>query len=128
MTPPLAARLRPLLRLDAAACLVMSLALLIAAEPLARLTGVPSALLTWAGAALPPCAALMLLAAGPLPRLAGLVVAGNAAWAIASLAVLALVPANGAGVALVLAQAAVVAALAWAEARALAARRADARA
>ncbi|MEC9433218.1 MAG: hypothetical protein VYD87_09950 [Pseudomonadota bacterium] len=123
MTVFSAAALPALLRLDAAACLGMGLALVVAAGPLSGLTALPAALLTGAGLALFPCAALMWLAAGRLPGLAALVVAGNVGWVLASLAALALVPANGLGVALALVQAAVVAGLAWAEGKALAARR-----
>ena len=110
------------LAFDAATCLAMGAALLALAEPLAAPLGLPAALLRGAGALLLPCALLMAWAARPGPRrraLAGLVVAGNVAWAAASVAVCLLVMPTVLGEALVLAQAAAVAVLAALEWRGL---------
>lgn len=111
-----------LLAFDAATCLAMGAALLALAGPLAAPLGLPAGLLRGAGVVLLPCAALMAWAAMPGPRrrlLAGVVVAGNAAWVAASVAVSALFALTAAGEVLVLGQAAAVAALAALEARAL---------
>lgn len=111
-----------LFALDAATCVVAGLAMALGAAPLAGLTQLPAALLLGAGLAMLPVAALFaFIAARPRGTrgLAWLGVAGNAAWAAASVAVLGVVPANGLGVAFVLAQAAVVALLAGLEWRAL---------
>lgn len=122
---PRAARLFTLPRLlafDAATCLAMGAALLTLADPLAAPLGLPAALLRGAGALLLPCALLMAWAArrGPRQRaLAVLVVAGNAAWVAASVAVSALYAPSALGEAVLLAQAAAVAVLAVLEARAL---------
>ncbi len=111
--------LRALLRLDAITCLACGLALSLGAGPLGALFGLPPALLLGAGLALLPCAGLMALAMRrPSRALVGLILAGNWAWAAASLAVLALTSPTALGAAFVLAQAALVAAFAWAEARA----------
>lgn len=83
--------LRNLLLADAATCAAMGLALASGAAPLAALTGLPAALLSYAGLALLPIAAVMLLVAlRPALQPAGtwLVIAGNAAWVAASLALL----------------------------------------
>lgn len=83
--------LRNLLLADAATCAAMGLALASGAAPLAALTGLPAALLSYAGLALLPIAAVMLLIAlRPALQPAGtwLVIAGNAAWVVASLALL----------------------------------------
>jgi len=113
-----------ILRLDAAACAAMAAALLVAGRPLATLTGLPAAPMTGAGVAFVPCAALMMWAAAAPTRRSWAIraiVLGNAAWAAASLAVLlpGVTAPNGMGVALVLAQAAAVAALALIEGAAL---------
>jgi hypothetical protein len=116
--------LKSVLALDAASCLVMGVGLAALAQPLAGVTGLPAGLLTWAGVLLLPVAALIGVAAAlrAVPRgLLLLIVAGNAGWVLASLALLAsgLVAPNGLGVALVLAQAAAVAVLTALEARGL---------
>ncbi|SFH68845.1 hypothetical protein [Albimonas pacifica] len=113
--------LRALLRLDALTCLVCGLALSLGAGPLGALFGLPPALLLGAGLALFPCAGLMALAMRrPARPLVALIVIGNWAWAAASLGVLALTSPSALGAAFVLAQAALVAAFAWAEGRAAA--------
>ena len=122
-TSPRLPALRTLLVLDATTCLLMGGLLLAAAAPLASLLGLPQSLLGWAGLLLLPCAALMGAAAAmrrPLPALVWAVIAGNAAWVLASLGVLGLAT-TGLGVAFVLAQAFVVAVLLELERRALAA-------
>lgn len=121
--------LKPVLMLDAASCLGLGLLLSAFSGPIAGLTALPAPLLLWAGLLLLPVAALIGWAATrpvpPAPLLA-LIVAGNAGWIAASLLVLALVPANGLGVALVLGQALAVAVLTLAEAAYLSRRRAAA--
>lgn len=107
--------------LDAGACLFMGLGLLLAAGPLAAATALPEALLFYAGLLLLPVAGLMLLAAyRPSRLLTALVVTGNAAWALASIALLlsGWVAPNPLGVALIAGQAAAVAGLTLLEASA----------
>lgn len=116
--------LRSLLLIDAATCAAMGLALDFGAAPIARLTGLPQPLLLWAGLALLPIAAfLAVVALRPALRPAGarLAIAGNAAWVLASLALLTSgwVAPNGLGVAFVLVQALAVAALTGLELAAL---------
>lgn len=116
--------LRSLLLLDAATCAAMGLALDLGARPIAALTGLPEALLLYAGFSLFPIAAFMaLVALRPTLQPAGawLVIAGNAAWVLGSLAlpVSGWVVPNGLGVAFVLLQAAAVAGLALLELAAL---------
>jgi len=83
--------LRAVLLADALTCLAMGLVLTLAATQLASLTGIPPALLLFAGAALLPVAsfmafvALRALGAGWAVRL---VIAGNVAWIAASVALL----------------------------------------
>ncbi len=103
--------LRRTLAVDAATCAAMGGLLVFASAPLAGLLGLPAALLFYAGVALFPCAVLMLLAMGSRP-LARLVVAGNAAWILGSVAVLLLTSPTALGYAFVIAQALAVAALA----------------
>jgi len=117
--------LRRLLLADAATCSVMGLALALTAAPLSSLTGLPPTLLTYAGLSLLPIAALMLLIAlrpALQPAGAWLVIAGNVAWAIASLALLlsGWVAPTTLGVAFVVVQALAVAVLAKLEHAALA--------
>ena len=86
-------------------------------DTLARLTGLPATLLTGTGVFLLGYAALAAwMARRPVPprRLVGLVVAGNLAWAVGGVALLAsgLVAQTSLGVAWVLAQVVVVIALA----------------
>jgi hypothetical protein len=111
--------LRHILTADALTCVAFGVLLVAAAAPLAVLLGLPESLLFIAGLVLLPCAALMALAAKTLHRaLVGLVIGGNVAWVVASLAVLALTRPTGFGYAFVLAQAAAVATLAALEWRA----------
>ncbi len=110
------------LAIDALTCLGAGVLMLTAANPIAALTGLPANLLTIAGIALLPVAALFFgmsrAQSVPAPLL-WVAVLGNAGWIAASLAVLAIVPANGLGVAFVLVQAAAVLALTLLEARSL---------
>ncbi|PKP79393.1 MAG: hypothetical protein CVT80_16260 [Alphaproteobacteria bacterium HGW-Alphaproteobacteria-2] len=116
-----------ILQADAAACLAMGLGLALLPGPVARVLALPEGLVLWAGALLFPAAALMIAASlRPGKGLLALVVAGNAAWVLASLA---LVPAgwvtpNAFGTGAILLQAGVAALFTWAEARGL---RAEAR-
>ena len=115
-------RLGRLFKLDAATCVAAGLVMAAGAAPLATWTGLPAALLTAAGLALLPVAALFAFIAmrpGARRGLAWFGVVGNVGWVIGSLAVLAVWPATAFGIAFVLAQAAVVALLAVLEARAL---------
>jgi hypothetical protein len=107
--------LRRVLFVDAATCLATGALLALDAGSLSRLLGLPQALLFYAGASLFPCAALMLWVAlrEPLSRAgAWLVVAGNAAWVAASVALLFAAAPTGLGTAFVIAQALAVALLA----------------
>jgi hypothetical protein len=108
---------------DAATCGAMGLLLISARHPIADLTAIPAALLFWAGASLIPVAAFIALVAGRLldrlPLTVWLVIAGNAAWIVASFAIFALIAPNALGAAFILAQAAVVAVLTWLEGAAL---------
>ncbi|MEJ8571833.1 hypothetical protein [Microbaculum marinum] len=112
--------LRAILGIDAATCAVMGLVLITGAGFIAGVTAIPAGLLCYAGLALLPIAAFMaIVASRPTPPAAGvwLVVTGNVLWVAASL-VLAfggLIAPNGLGWAFVLAQALIVAALAWLE-------------
>lgn len=110
--------LRPLLIIDAATCAAMGLALSIGAAALSALTGLPAALLFYAGLSLLPIAVFMaLVARRPHPGTVRLAVLGNAAWVAASLLLLASGPLfswvapNALGIALVSVQAIGVAAL-----------------
>jgi len=114
--------LRAVLAIDAGTCLAMGLLLVAAAAPLAGLLGLPEPLLFWAGMLLFPCAALMAGTAAMRPppaALAWLVIAGNAAWVLASVGVLLVTAPNFLGTAFVLAQAAVVLVLLVVERRGL---------
>lgn len=115
--------LRKLLTFDAATCLLMGAALWAAPATIGELLGLPTAFVFWAGLVLFPCALLMLVAAMPTSiqsALAWLVIVGNVAWVVASLLVAAvLYTPTLIGVLFVLAQAAVVAALAVLEYKAL---------
>jgi hypothetical protein len=107
-----------ILVLDAATCAAMGLLLLVASSPLAGLTGIPAPLLLYAGLALIPIALYMAAVARVATGNAlavWLVVLGNIGWALASLGLFAVISPNILGTAFILAQAAVVAALAWAE-------------
>lgn len=110
--------LRRVLMADAASGLGMGVVQLAFTSTVAGLTGLAPALLTWSGLALFPCAALMLWTAFRRPLAlpaVWIIVAGNAAWVLASLVLLAESALPALGVAYVLAQAAVVAALATLE-------------
>lgn len=103
--------LRHVLRLDAATCLLMGMLLVSAAEPLSGWLGLPQGLLFWAGAALLPCALLMIIAAatsGPSSVLVPLVIIGNAVWIAASIAVTVVLEPTRLGTGFVLGQACVV--------------------
>lgn len=105
--------LRQVLIIDALTCLCCGALMTLGAEPLAAWTALPVALLRYAGASLFPIAALMAFSAqrGPGPSaLVWLLIAGNALWTLASVA-LALsgwVAPNALGYAFLLGQAAVV--------------------
>lgn len=108
------------LAVDAASCAGLGTLCLAAPGLLARLLGFPPQLSLVAGAILIVSAVLIAYAARarPVPgALLRLIVAGNAAWVAASIAVLALVPLTGVGVAFVAVQAAAVALLTIVEAR-----------
>jgi hypothetical protein len=107
-----------ILNLDALTCAAMGLLLLVASGPIAGLTALPPSLLFYAGALLIPIAIYMALVArkGTESGLAvWLVILGNFGWVLASLALFAFISPNALGIAFVLAQAAVVALLAWLE-------------
>jgi hypothetical protein len=79
--------MRRILYFDAATCLAMGLALVLFAQPLAPLLGLPVLLLEIAGALLLPIGgfiAWVASASGFLRTGAWLVIAGNAAWVLAS--------------------------------------------
>lgn len=115
--------LRKLLTLDAATCVLMGAALFAAPAPIGELLGLPTEFVRWAGIVLFPCALLMLIAAVPTSgqsALAWLVIVGNVGWAVASVLVAGvLFSPTAIGVLFVLAQAAVVAGLAFLEYKAL---------
>ncbi len=107
--------LRPVLLVDAASCIGMGLLLVLLAPPLAPLLGLPSALLFYAGLALLPVGAFMAwVGTRETPPLAAawVVILGNAAWVAGSVALLFAASPTALGYAFVIAQAAVVAALA----------------
>ncbi len=111
--------LKQLLVVDALTCFVFGLLLIAAAAPLAALLGLPQSLLFYAGVALLPCAALMALAAKTLAKpLVAFVIVGNAAWVIASIAVVLMLEVTTLGLAFIVAQAAAVLVLAVLEWRA----------
>ena len=116
--------LKQWLVVDALTCLVTGVVLVAATSTLATLLGLPGNLLFYAGVILFPCAALMALAARTLAKpLAWMVIAGNVGWALASVVVAFEFDTTSFGLAFVLAQAALVAALGWMEWRALGAAR-----
>lgn len=113
---------RSVFAIDALTCLFMGLLLVAFSDALGALLGLPARLLLVAGLVLLPCAALMYAtarSAGPNRFLGWVVVIGNLAWVVASLAVAALLAPSPLGVAFLLAQAAAVAILAAMEARGL---------
>lgn len=115
-------RLEQLLYVDAATCIASALLMTFATEPLAHATGLPSALLSYAGASLFPIAALMVYTGARAlgSALVWLVIAGNVLWTLACLALLLsdLVAPNTFGQLFLGAQASAVALLAWLELRA----------
>ena len=111
--------LRNVLVVDAAFSGASGVALAAAAAPLASLSGLPHALVLGAGVFLMPYALFvgLLGLCAMLPRgLVWFVVAGNALWVVESLVTLAQTSPTPFGVALVGAQAVVVAAIAAAQA------------
>lgn len=110
------------LQADAGACILMGLGLVSLPGPIAGLFALPVGFVLWAGVLLFPAAALMIAASlVPGRALLAAVVAGNAAWVLASLVI---VPAgwvspNALGTGFILLQAAVAALFTWAEARGL---------
>ncbi|MBC8024546.1 MAG: hypothetical protein H7Y89_01015 [Steroidobacteraceae bacterium] len=111
--------LKQLLVVDALTCFVFGLLLVAAAAPLAALLGLPQSLLFFAGVALVPCAGLMALAAKTLAKaLVAIVIAGNTAWVIGSVAVVLMFEVTTLGLGFIVAQAAAVLTLAVLEWRA----------
>ena len=106
---------RRVLLLDAATCAGMGLALALLAAPLEPWLGLPAEVLLYAGIALLPIAAFMAwVASRERVPAAGvwLVILGNAAWVLGSLALFLAVSPTALGYAFVIAQALVVVALA----------------
>ena len=115
-------KLRNVLAFDCFTCLAAAAVMIGGATLLAPVTGLPEPLTRAAGIILLPVAALFgaMAAVRHLPRsLALLAVIGNIAWVLASLIVLSVVPVTTAGLAFVIAQAAVVAVLALLEWKAM---------
>jgi hypothetical protein len=111
-------RLDQILFVDAATCAAMGTALVVASGYLSRMTAIPASLLFWAGLGLLPLAAYMVVVGRrwpDRPLAVRPVVAGNVAWVAGSIALLAVIAPNALGVALILGQAAAVAALALLE-------------
>ena len=109
--------LRTTVLADGVTCAAMGVALIAGSGFVAGLTGLPAGLLFWAGAALLPVALFMFAtarAAQPSRAAAWIVIAGNEAWVLASVALLLTgwVEPTALGYAFVLAQAAAVAVLA----------------
>jgi len=120
MTSPSFPFVRKILAVDALTCVAAGALMSIGAGPLAQATDLPQPLLFGAGLSLFPVAALF----GWMSRtrhlnapLINLAVVGNAAWVLASLAVLVAFPPTPFGYVFVLAQASAVAVLAWLERR-----------
>ena len=108
-----------LLTTDAVTCAVMGGALLVAATALSGVLSLPVGLLREAGLILLPFAVLLAWAGRPArgdSALVPMLIAGNVAWVIASLALLTLVAPSPLGTAFVLTQAVAVAAITVAEA------------
>ena len=117
--------LRPLLLIDAATCVGCGLLMTASVRPMAALTHIPEALLTYAGLALFGVAAFIGLVATRAAQSApavGAVIAGNLAWCVASLwlSVGGVITPTALGHAFIALQALVVLALALLEGRALA--------
>jgi len=105
--------LRNTLLIDAATCFATGVLLSVASAALSSLLGLPAALLFYAGVSLVPIAGFMLWAAlRPLIPVVWVVIVGNAAWVLASIAVLFGFSPTGLGYAFVIVQAAAVALLA----------------
>lgn len=116
--------LRAILLADAATCVAMGILLTAASGIVAELTRIPPALLFYAGAVLFPIAAFMaVVATRPAIPAAGvaIVIAGNVLWVAASMGLVAgpWIAPNMLGTGFVVAQALVVALLAWLELTAL---------
>ena len=125
--------LRPLLLIDATTCVACGLLMTAAARPMAQLTHIPQALLTYAGLALFGVAAFIGLVATRAARSSaavGAVIAGNLAWCVASLwlSLGGVITPTALGQAFIALQALVVLALALLEGRALAVARGPLRA
>lgn len=120
MNPQSKRDVRPILAVDAVTCLAAGALMLLGASFLSPLLGLPAMLLTVAGAALLPVAALFgWMSRQPIvsPALLLMAVVGNAAWVVGSLAVLTLSKPTPLGMAFVASQAAAVAVLAMLEMR-----------
>ncbi|HVG46957.1 MAG TPA: hypothetical protein VM899_02290 [Rubellimicrobium sp.] len=116
--------LRRILAFDAATCAAMGLGLALGAGPLARVFELPDGLLREAGILLLPFAALLVWTAQRdrvLPGLVWAIIGGNAAWTMASAALLlgGILTPNALGLAFVAGQAVAVAIIAEVEALAL---------
>lgn len=111
-----------ILAFDALTCALMGIVLTLSAATLESLLSLPRDLLFYAGCLLFPIAifmAVLALRSQPLGIGVWLVILGNAAWVLASLAALMLTDPNTLGVGFLLAQALVVAVLAMAEFKAV---------
>ncbi|MEQ1649511.1 MAG: hypothetical protein ABL898_13075 [Hyphomicrobiaceae bacterium] len=110
--------LRNVLWADTASCAGSALVMILGGSWLTTLTALPQSLTLWSGLMLIPIAAFIAWVATrtPIP-MAGvwLIIVGNVGWVLASVVVAIAVKANGLGTTFVLAQAAVVAVLAWLE-------------
>jgi hypothetical protein len=112
--------LRTVLLTDAATCAASGLLMTLAAEPLARLTGIPGGLPLSAGLSLFPIAAFIAAVALRVPTWSAgvwLVVLGNVSWVLGSVWMLIgnVFTPNAMGYAFVIGQAAIVALLAQLE-------------
>ncbi|WP_109794907.1 hypothetical protein [Minwuia thermotolerans] len=112
--------LRATVLADGVTCAVMGVALAAGAGFVASLTGLPGGLLFWAGLALLPVAAFMLLtarSARPSRAAAWIIIAGNEAWVLGSVLLMLAgwVEPNALGYAFIAVQAAAVALLATIE-------------
>lgn len=110
---------KSILLVDAATCLVMGVALTAAAGLISGFTALSQSLLFYAGALLIPVALFMAATAiwwASNAFAVWLVILGNVAWVVASLALLVgFIAPNALGVAFILAQAIVVGVFAWLE-------------
>lgn len=110
--------LRFVLNLDAVTCLAMGAVLVASAGEIAGLTGIPAPLLFYAGLSLIPLAAVIAAVARWMENSPAvwLVILGNAAWVVGSLALVAgVISPNLLGVAFILVQAGAVGVLTWLE-------------